>query len=146
MHCYDYIEKPLGDGSLVKERLQEVLDALAGDRKRPQRECVPVRHDGIGYAVYLDEVVYVVNRRGVLYIYTTDDVIEIPNLSAKKFLQKVKETRFYEPVYGTAVNADYIEKVDFRNSEVFLKGRDEVLPIGGRLKKRFREEYMKWNG
>lgn len=74
VHCYDYIEKPLGDGSLVKERLQEVLDALAGDRRRSQRECVPVRHDGIGYAVYLDE----------------------------------------------------------------------VLPIGGRLKKRFREEYMKW--
>lgn len=142
VHCYDYIEKPIGDGKLIREHLKEIIDVLVGDISKKQRESISVHYDGIGYALYLDEVIYVVNRYGVLHIHTIDDVIKIPNLSTKKFLEQIKYSRFLEPVHGTAVNADYIESVDFRNNEVYLKGADEILPIGGRLKKRFREEYM----
>ena len=146
IHCYDYIEKPLGDGKLVKEQIREILNVLSGNAKVYQRECVPIRHDGIGYAIYLDEVIYIMNRRGVLYIHLVDDIVEIPNLSTKSFLKKIKNTKFFQPIYGTAVNAEYIEKVDFRNNEVLLRSIDASLPIGGRLKKRFQEEYMKWAG
>lgn len=146
VHCYDYIEKPIGDGRLVKAHIQEVLNALSSDTRNHQRECIPMRHDGIGYVVYLDEVIYVMNRRGVLYINMVDDVIEIPNLSTKNFLKRVKNTKFFQPIYGTAVNADYIREVDFRNNRVLLKKSNDILPLGGRLKKRFREEFMKWYG
>lgn len=146
IHCYDYIEKPIGDGRIVKRHLEEVLEALAVGRSRPKRESIPVRHDGIGYEVFLDEVIYVTNRRGILSIHMVDDVLEIPRLSTKKFLGAVKYTKFFEPTYGTIINAEYIQYVDFRNNVVKMKGTEDQIPIGGRMKKTFREEYLKWRG
>lgn len=146
VHCYDYIEKPIGDGKIVKRHLEEVLEAIAMGKNGPKRESIPVRHDGIGYEIFLDEVIYVSNRRGMLFIHMVDDILKIPHLSTKKFLSAVKYTKFFQPTYGTVINAEYIHRVDFRNSMVKMKGTDDEIPIGGRMRKTFREEYLKWHG
>lgn len=147
VHCYDYIEKPIGDGSIVKRHLEEVLEGLnAGRRRIPDRESIPVRHDGIGYEVFMDDVIYVTNRRGILTICMVDETLNIPHLSTKKFMSGIKYTKFFEPTYGTIINARYIEEVDFRNNRVKMKGIDDRIPIGGRMKKAFREDYLNWQG
>lgn len=146
IHCYDYIEKPIGDGEIIKRRISEVIEGITFGNKHKQREYIPLRHDGIGYMVYVDEVIYFANRRGTLYIYTVDDTIIIPNLSAKTFLRKIKHTLFLMPTYGTAVNPKYIDSIDFRNREVYLRGTEDVVSIGGRMLKQFREAYMEWCG
>lgn len=146
VHCYDYIEKPIGDGELVRRRISNVIEGIEFGDKRKQREYIPLHYDGIGYMVYVDEVIYIVSRRGTLYIYTVDDTITIPHLSAKSFLHKIHDTLFLVPTYGTAVNPNYIDSIDFRNREVYLKGTEDVVTIGGRMLKQFREAYLEWCG
>ncbi len=142
IHCYDYIEKPIGDGKLVKEHVEEVLEALSVGKKKEEREYLPLHYDGIGYLVYLDEVLFFESKMGTLYIHTIDDEIRIPNLSAKKIYQKIQRMHFLTPIYGTYVNAEYISSVDFRNKEVYMKD-NSVIPIGGRKFKQFKEEYLR---
>lgn len=141
IHCYDYIEKPIGDGKLVKEHIEEVLDAISSGKKLDSREYIPLHYDGIGYMVFLDEVVFFENKSGTLHIHLVDDEISIPNYSAKKFNNSINQARFLTPVYGTYVNMNYIVNVDFRNREVYMKD-DSVIPIGGRKFKKFKEEYL----
>lgn len=142
IHCYDYIEKPIGNGELLKEHIEEVLDAISAGKKPDSREYIPLHYDGIGYMVFLDEVVFFENKMGTLYIHLTDDEIRVPNYSAKKFNSMIRQARFLTPVYGTYVNADYIASVDFRNREVYMRN-NSVVPIGGRKFKKFKEEYLK---
>lgn len=142
VHCYDYIEKPIGDGRIFRSRVTEALDAIVSDRKIKKKECIALRCDGISYPVYPEKVIYVVSRRGVLSIHTADDdVIEIANLTTSGFLKRVKQTVFLTPMHGVAVNARYIQGVDFPRKQVYLKGTSEVLGIGGRVIKRFRKEF-----
>lgn len=141
IHCYDYIEKPIGDGRLVKEHIEEVLDAISAGQKPDSREYIPLHYDGIGYMIFLDEVVFFENKAGTLYIHSVDDEIRIPNYSAKKFNGRIHQSRFLTPVYGTYVNVDYIANVDFRNREVYMKD-NSVVPIGGRKFKKFKEQYL----
>ena len=140
IHCYDYIEKPIGDGKLVKKH-KEVLDAISTGKKTDSREYIPLHYDGIGYMIFLDEVIFFENKSGALYIHMVDDEIRVPNYSAKKFNGKIRRSRFLTPIYGTYVNTDYIANVDFRNREVYMKN-DSVVPIGGRKFKKFKEEYL----
>jgi two-component system LytT family response regulator len=142
IHCYDYIEKPIGDGKLVKEHIEEVLDAISAGRKPDAREYVPLHYDGIGYMVFLDEVMFFENKAGTLHIHLVDDEIQIPNYSAKKFYGMIRQARFLSPIYGTYVNMVYIANVDFRNREVYMKD-NSVIPIGGRKFKKFKQEYLK---
>lgn len=142
IHCYDYIEKPIGDGRLIRTCINEVLEAVEMCRIPERREYIPLRYAGIGYIIYLDEVIYFENRRGTLYIHTVDDDIAIPNLSSKKFMNRIKRTKFLTPTYGTAVNIDYISSIDFRNKEVYLKNSEDIIPIGGRKFKQFKEDYF----
>lgn len=144
VHCYDYIEKPIGDGRLVKEHIEEALYAVSAGQKPDSREYVPLHYDGIGYMVFLDEVVFFENKMGVLYIHLTDDEICIPNYPAKKFNNMIHKTRFLTPVYGTYININYISSVDFRHREVYMQD-NSVIPIGGRKFKKFKEEYFKIN-
>lgn len=144
VHCYDYIEKPIGDGRILKEHLDEVVEAVLAGKQPERKEYVPLRHDGIGYMVYLDDVVYFNNKQGTLYIHTIDDEIVIPNLSTKTFMNKIQDDCFLMPTHGTAVNVKYIENIDFRNREVYLKHTDFAIPIGGRKYKQFKEDYMRW--
>lgn len=141
IHCYDYIEKPIGDGKLVKKHIKEVLDAISTGKKTDSREYIPLHYDGIGYMIFLDEVIFFENKSGTLYIHMVDDEIRVPNYSAKKFNGKIRRSRFLTPIYGTYVNTDYIANVDFRNREVYMKN-DSVVPIGGRKFKKFKEEYL----
>lgn len=141
IHCYDYIEKPIGDGKLVKERVEDVLAAISVGQKPNSREYIPLHYDGIGYMVFLDEVVFFESKAGTLYIHLMDDELQIPNYSAKKFSGMIHQVRFLTPIYGTYVNTDYIANVDFRNREVYMKD-NSIVPIGGRKFKKFKEEYL----
>lgn len=143
VHCYDYIEKPIGDGEIVRSRVEEVLSAISDNKYIADRETLVLYYDGLGYVFYVDEIIYFSSRRGRLSLYTINETVEIPHVTAKSIKQKVKYTKFLEPTYGTFVNISYIEHVDFRNKEVFLKEIDDVLPIGGRKAKDFKEEYLK---
>lgn len=140
IHCYDYIEKPI-DAKRVKKRVLEALEAVSADRRVRMPEQVSLRYDGVSYPVTIDNVIYIVSRRGVLYIHALEGVIEIPHLPASRFLSRIRDNKFLIPIKGTAVNVRFIKFVDFTRRKVYLKHTEDVIDIGGRLKKRFREEF-----
>lgn len=140
VHCYDYIEKPI-DALRVRRRILEALDAIVSERKMKKPEQLSLRYDGVNFPVVIDEIIYMVSRRGVLYIYGVEDRIEIPNLPMSTFLSRIRDNHFLIPIKGTAVNARYIRSVDFSQNKVYLKRTKDVVDIGGRMKKRFREEF-----
>ena len=75
-----------------------------------------------------------------LYIIKTDDELEIPNLSLNHFLKQIRTQKFLIPTKGIAVNYAYLEYVDPVNRYVKLRGRDELIEIGTRMKKQFLDE------
>lgn len=140
VHCYDYIEKPI-DVPRVRRHIMEALEMIVADKRSRPPERFTLRHDGVSFPLVMEEVIYIVNRRGILYIHTIDEVIEIPNLPASTFLRRVRDNKFLIPMKGTAVNVLYIKCVDFIKNKVYLRDTEDVINIGGRKKKRFREEY-----
>lgn len=144
IHCYDYIEKPIGNGEIVKRRIKEALNAISTHTRILERESLTLHYDGLGYMFYIDEIIYFSSHRNRLHLCTINEKIEIPYVTAKSIKKKIKYAKFLEPTYGTFVNSMYIEHVDFRNKEVYLKNSEDILSIGGRKAKVFREEYLKW--
>lgn len=137
VHCFDYIEKPLS-----KQRVQKVVrEALNKTGVRPSGdEMVFLRKDRVTYPVPAREVVYVESRRKTLYVYTEQEAIDVPNLSLKKFLDKIRTQDFLSPMRGVAINLRHIEYVDATNRFVKMRGYEEMISIGGRTKDRFMNE------
>lgn len=145
LHCYDYIEKPV-DYSIVRRHVITALEMLVSDKRGKEPETILLRIDGISFPVVVDYVRYVVSHSGALNIYTTEEIITIPNLSAKAFLQRIRDNVFLEPRKGIAINRKYIRSVDFPANKIYLQGTDETIQIGGRQKKQFREDFERCFG
>lgn len=145
LHCFDYIEKPV-DYTIVRRHVVAALETLVSDKRVKEPETILLRYEGITFPIVIDNVRYVVSRRSVLNIHTTEEVIEIPNLSTKAFLERIRDNVFLEPLKGTIVNKKYIRSVDFPGNKVYLHGTDDVIDIGGRLKKQFREDFERCFG
>ena len=99
-----------------------------------------VRKDKVSYAVHEKDIVMLSSRHKKLYIIKTDDELEIPNLSLNHFLKQIRTQKFLIPTKGIAVNYAYLEYVDPVNRYVKLRGRDELIEIGTRMKKQFLDE------
>lgn len=143
VHCFDYIEKPL-----YAERVQKVVKAALYkvDGKVKKDEILFLRKERITYCVEAKKIVYVESRRKILYIHTTDDVIEIPHLTLKQMMQRVQSQTLLCPTKGIAVNVKYIEYVDSANRYVKMKGNDQLLEIGSRLKSTFMNNLYELEG
>ena len=110
IHCYDYIEKPIQESRVRKVVMQAF-------RKM--------------HSTVLEDAVCFVRK---------DDELEIPNLSLNHFLKQIRTQKFLIPTKGIAVNYAYLEYVDPVNRYVKLRGRDELIEIGTRMKKQFLDE------
>lgn len=137
VHCFDYIEKPIS-----KRRVQKVVrEALQKINGQPtEDEMVFLRRDRVTYPVLTSQIVYVESHRKMLYVYTEHEMIDVPNLSLKKFLEKVRAQNFLSPMRGVAVNRKYIEYVDVTSRFVKMCGNEAMINIGGRSKDKFMNE------
>lgn len=143
VHCFDYIEKPIS-----RQRVHRVVkDALQKIESRDsEEELIFLRKDRVTYPVYANRIIYAENRRRVLYVHMKNEMIDIPNLSLKKFVDKVYTQKFLCPTKGIVVNVDYIEYIDTTNRYVKMKGLDTLLDIGVRMKDSFLRELYKYEG
>lgn len=141
VHCFDYIEKPI-----MKKRVQKVVkEALLKIGGQSQdNEMVFLRKDRVTYPVAAKKIIYVESRRRTLYVYTSKETIDIPNLSLKKFLEKVQTQDFLMPMKGIAVNVNHIHYVDKTNRFVKMHGIDTLIDIGAKMKDTFLQELFKY--
>lgn len=140
VHCFDYIEKPIS-----KHRVQKVVrEALCKIEGQPREdELVFFRKDRVTYPISTNRILYVESRRKTLYVYTQTEVIDVPNMSLKKFMNKVHTQQFLSPARGIAVNLRHIEYVDPTNRFIKIRGCGKMISIGERMRDQFFEElYM----
>lgn len=139
VHCFDYIEKPIS-----KRRVQKVVrEALHKINNLPREdEMVFLRKDRVTYPVLTSQVVYVESHRKILYVYTEHEMIDVPNLSLRKFLEKIQTQNFLSPTRGIAINRRHIEYVDVINRFVKMRGNEAMINIGGRSKDKFMNELL----
>ena len=125
IHCYDYIEKPIQESRVRKV----VMQAFRKMHSTVLEDAVCfVRKDKVSYAVHEKDIVMLSSRH------------KIPNLSLNHFLKQIRTQKFLIPTKGIAVNYAYLEYVDPVNRYVKLRGRDELIEIGTRMKKQFLDE------
>ena len=89
VHCFDYLEKPI-DPVRVKKIVQLALRKR--ERLEVEDEMIFLRKDRISYPVFTKDIIYAMNRRKVLYVYKKDDIIEVPNLSLRKFMDRIHKS------------------------------------------------------
>ena len=146
IHCYDYIEKPLGDGKIAISKILKAIEAIQS-RPIPKRvEYIPLHYDGIGYMLAVKDIICIENKKGVLYVYLKDEKIEIPRISLKKVLELVDEDTFLIPMHGIAINPVFISKINFSEKEIFMHKMCHSIRIGERKMKKFKEDYKRWRG
>lgn len=146
IHCYDYIEKPLGDGTVASQKILNAMEAIQSMPIKKRTEYIPLHYDGIGYMLAVKDIICIENKRGVLYIYLKDEKIEIPRISLKKVLELVDEGTFLVPMHGIAINPVYISKINFSEKEIFMHNMCQSIRIGERKMKKFKEDYKRWRG
>lgn len=143
VHCFDYIEKPIRE-ERVRRVIQQAFNKI--DKRSKEDEICFVRKDRVTYAVHEKEIVYLESHGRKLFIHKKDDVLKIPFLSMSQFLKRIQTQSFLCPTKGFAVNFNYIEYVDSVNRFVKLRGKEQPIDIGYRMKAQFIEEFEKLQG
>ena len=59
-------------------------------------------------------------------------------------VDKIQTQEFIFSSKGVAINADYIEYVDLTNRYIKMRGVDQMLNIGERMKEQFWTQLMKY--
>lgn len=137
VHCFDYIEKPI-TSKRVHGVMQDAMCRLEGRDK--SNELVFLRKDRVTYPIYTDKIIYAESRGKILYVHTFNDIVDVPNLSLKKFLEKVSTQPFATPAKGIAINVNYIEYIDTTNRYVKMHGLDTLIDIGAKMREKFLKE------
>lgn len=143
VHCFDYIEKPIRE-ERVRHVIQQAFEKI--DNRVPEDAVCFVRKDRVTYAVHEKEIVYLESHGRKLFIHKKEDVLKIPFLTMNQFMKRIHTQNFLCPTKGFAVNFNYIEYVDSVNRFVKVRGRDEPIDIGYRMKTRFIEEFEELQG
>lgn len=136
LHCFGYIEKPFDPKQirpLIKKALNFPIDS--SDNKN-----LYFRKDGIIYSVHTNDIVYIENSRRLLKIHCIQDDLEVSYKTVAEILEELDSPAFVQCSRYVIVNRNYIEKIDFTNRYVKLRGVSENIEIGIIMRKQFRDK------
>lgn len=135
LHCYSFIEKPF-DEEKVKQAVAQCLLFPAGGKGN---KTLFFRKEGIILAAEREDITYAESREHIMCIHTRqEDVLKIPYLTLKKFLEEVDSVDFIQCSRNTVVNRTYIQNVDIPNRMIRLKGSYGTVEIGVMFKKQMK--------
>ena len=118
LHSYGYIEKPFN--------MDEVVELIASALRFPSPEIKTqieyFRKDGILIAIDLKRVVYAEVCNRAMSIHLVDDVLEIPYITVKRFLQQSQMNELLQCNRYTVVNMLFVKSIDLTRR--YLQMRD----------------------
>lgn len=137
-HCYSFIEKPFRP-EYVKQIVSECLEF---PENIVQNKALFFRKDGIVVSVDREDIVYVESINHILHIHTTkNDVLKIPYITMKDFLEMVDSDMFVRCRRNTIIHRKYFRNADHTNGVIQLAGgyRVEIgLTYKNEMKKIFK--------
>ena len=136
LHCWQYIEKPF-DPNNVKETILEALDVPMEDDKE---RSVYFRKDGIIYAVQVENIIYIENKRRKIIIHCKDEILEIPYKTCEEIMKEIDSENFVQCSRYVIVNKFYIKQIDYPNRYLKLKYIDELIEISVSFKNKLKEK------
>ena len=136
LHCWRYIEKPF-DPKIVKETIQEALEVPVEDDKE---RSVYFRKDGIIYAVQVEDIIYIENKRRKIIVHCKDEILEIPYKTCEEIIKELDSKKFVQCSRYVIVNKSYIKQIDYPNGYLKLRYVDELIDIGVSFKNRLKDE------
>lgn len=136
LHCWRYIEKPFNP-KIVKETILEALDVPVEDDKE---RSVYFRKDGIIYAVRVEDIIYIENKRRRIILHCKDEVLEIPYKTCEEIMKDLDSKQFVQCSRHVIVNKSYITQIDYPNRYLKLRYVDELIDISVSFKNRLKDE------
>lgn len=135
LQCFGYIEKPF-----VKEQIIKLLDkALFYKTEREENHVICFRKDGIIYPIKECEIILAQVCNHHMSLVTNTEEIEIPYKTIKAFLNEVVSEDLIQCNRYTVINKSRIEKIDFGNRYIHLRGYVHSVEIGITYKKEIQE-------
>lgn len=136
LHCYRFIEKPF-DAQQLKGLVEECLDF---PRENVFPKTLYYRKEGVILAVERDDIVYAESVNHIMNIHTKKkDVMTIPYISIKKFLEDADSNDFVQCSRNSVINTRFVYNVDFSNRIIQLKDQMGRVEIGVTYKKQMKE-------
>lgn len=136
LHCWRYIEKPF-DPKIVKETILEALEVPVEDDKD---RSVYFRKDGIIYAVQVEDIIYIENKRRKIIIHCKNEILEIPYKTCEEITKELDSKKFVQCSRHMIVNKSYIKQIDYPNRYLKLRHVDELIDISVSFKNRLKDE------
>lgn len=125
-NCEDNVE------SILKNAIAKVDD----------KKVISFESSGIGYRIYLDDIIYVVKdtvERKCIIKTTYNEVVV--NKTMNEMINEL-DRRFYLSHRSCLVNTEKIRKIDFKESTIYFQG-GESINLLSRDKKRGLKEYVR---
>lgn len=135
LHCFGYIEKPFDSRQIH----QLVRTALNFPVNTPENKIMYFRKDGIIYSIHTDDIIYIENSRRLLRIHCVREELEVAYKTAAEVMEELDSPDFLQCSRYVIVNRNFIEKIDFTNRYLKLRGVKENIEIGIIMKKQFRD-------
>lgn len=127
VHCYDYIIKPFSE-----EKLKEVLKSILIDyvnQTIEEEANLEIEYKGIGQIINVSDILFVEVKSRKISITTKYEEIQYKHMPLTTFIRKLPEC-FVQVHQSFAINSNYIEKCDYVQKIIKLKGNNTCIPIG----------------
>ncbi len=95
----------------------------------------------IVYSVRTDEIIFIESTKRELTVYTTKEKLVIPYMTCKQIMKDLNPDDFIQCNRNTVINKGYVERIDFINRYIKLRGIENEVEIGSSMKKRIKDEF-----
>ena len=140
LHCFGYIEKPF-EPEYVKNLIKQALKFPDLKEEYKEEKTVYFRVDGVIYAVKSNDIIYMENSKRQLKIFTAKETMIIPYKTCNQIMEEVGYENFIQCSRFTIVNKRYIQRIDYVNRYIKLKGVEKQIDIGITMKTRVRDAF-----
>lgn len=127
VHCYDYIIKPFSENKLKKVLKSILIDYI--DQEIEEEPKLEIEYKGVKQIINVSDILFVEVKSRKISITTKYEEIQYKHIPLTTFVENLPEC-FVQVHQSFVINGNYIEKCDYVQKIIKLKGNNTYIPIG----------------
>ncbi|MPW24517.1 response regulator [Alkalibaculum sp. M08DMB] len=138
-HCYDYIIKPF-----TEEEIRQTMDPIIKHYMAPvesEKETLQLKQGEIIYNYRQQDIIYIESINRKLNITTTREVATFSKYTLNT-IEKELSDNFIRCHKGIIINTYYIEKIDMKKMNIYVRNFDQPLPLGRKYVDELKGAYL----